>query len=403
MYTNEDLKFAVDEKIFTQNSVDIKNMKKLAEQLASRVLCFPEGGQVIILKGEVGAGKTTFSRFFSEYLGLQSSSPTYSIIELESGISKNHENKHINIIHADFYRASKERSVELLDEYLEKYIINSREDLKTNSQNIYLLEWISDEMKQEFFYEQNISTIEIEFIHNFTEIEKVGESRDIEMLFKNPKSISVTEAKKLQDTYITPLHVREHIELVRKIAVFCAQKLEENNVPIDVELVESGAILHDCVRYVDFPKLPKNSEDFEQIKFYTPEENITNEKCDFWAKIKSEYRTVHHAYAMQDILDKINFEASGQVVKSHYTGDIFRKEKFCLEEICVYYADKRALHDEFVTIQERLIDGEKRYPHEEAGAKQNKLLEKILYFEKLLQELGNWSEEEIQKLFNNIV
>jgi tRNA threonylcarbamoyl adenosine modification protein YjeE len=368
-------------------------MKKLAEQLASRVLCFPEGGQVIILKGEVGAGKTTFSRFFSEYLGLQSSSPTFSIIEVESGISKIFENKHINIIHADFYRATKERSAELLDEYFEKYKINSREDLKTNSQNIYLLEWISDELKQEFFYDENINIpiIELEFTHDFENIDY----RNIEIIFKNPQSISVTKAKKLQDIYFTPLHVREHIELVRKIAVFCAQKLENNNVPIDIELVESSAILHDCVRYVDFPKLPKNSEDFEQIKFYNPKENITNEKCDFWAKIKAEYKTVHHAYAMQDILNKMGFEATGQVVKSHYTGDIFRKEEFCLEEICVYYADKRALHDTFVTIQERLIDGAKRYPREQLDGENNKLLKKILNFEKLLQELGNWSEKDI--------
>lgn len=375
-------------------TIDIKNMKKLAEQLALRVLCFPEGGQVIILKGEVGAGKTTFSRFFSEYLGLKSSSPTFSIFELSSG---EYNEKSLTVLHADFYRASAERGAELLDEYLERYKIFSREELKTKSQNIYLLEWISDEMKQEFFYEQGIPTIEIEFIHNFAETEQIGECRDLEIQFTNPQSISVTEAKKLHDTYLTPLHVREHIELVRKIAVFCARKLEENINPIDLTLVESGAILHDCVRYVDFPKLPKNSEDIEQIQFYTPEESITNEKCDFWAIIKAEYKTVHHAYAMQDILKKMNCEATGQVVKSHYTGDIFRKEKFSLEEICVYYADKRALHSTFVTIQERLIDGMKRYPNEQFERTQNILLEKILYFERLLQDLGKWSEEEIQQ------
>ena len=375
-------------------TLDIKNMKKLAEQLASRVLCFPEGGQVVLLKGEVGAGKTTFSRFFSEYLGARSSSPTFSIIELESTVSKNENKKQINIIHADFYRATEERSTELLDEYLEKYPIHSREELEKKEQNIYLLEWVSDEIKQEFFYDENISLIEIEFSHTF---ENNIESRTVEIVFTNPLSISVIDAKKLQDTYLTPLHVRDHIELVRKIAVFCAQKIEQNIFPIDTELVESGAILHDCVRYVDFPKLPENAEDIEQIQFYKPEENITNEKCDFWAKIKSEYRTVHHAYAMQDILRKMKYPATGQVVKSHYTGDIFRKEEFSLEEICVYYADKRALHNTFVTIQQRLIDGAKRYPNEQFERTQKILLEKILDFEQVLQKLGNWTEKEIQE------
>ena len=200
---------------------------------------------------------------------------------------------------------------------------------------------------------------------------------------------------------MTPLHVQDHIELVRKIAVFCAQKIEENNIAIDLELVEAGAILHDCVRYVDFPKLPKNSDDIEQIKFYKPEENITNTKCDFWAKIKKEYRTMHHAFAMQDILDKMHFEVTGQVVKSHYTGDIYRKSDFSLEELCVYYADKRAMHDKFVTVQERLIDGAKRYPNMQSGNTNDALLAKILAFEKKLQTLGNWNEEDIKGKFRD--
>jgi len=384
--------------------MDIKKMKKLAEQLASRVLCFSKGGQVILLKGEVGSGKTTFSRFFSEYLQIESNSPTFSILETGSVFNEK-INKTINIIHADFYRASQERSAELLDEYLENYQVSSRENNNSNSDdiNIYLLEWIDEELKQEFFYEQNIPVIEIEFTHDFSSAESKNnttrEFRDIEIIFKNAQSISVIEAKKLHNIYMTPLHVQDHIELVRKIAVFCAKKIAENNSAIDIELVEAAAILHDCVRYVDFPKLPTNSEDAEQIKFYKPEENITNEKCDFWAKIKEEYRTVHHAFAMQDILDKMNFEATGQVVKSHFTGDICRKSEFSLEELCVYYADKRAMHNKFVTVQERLIDGAKRYPSTQSRHTNDLLLTKILDFEKKLQELGGWAEDEIQNTF----
>ena len=98
---------------------------------------------------------------------------------------------------------------------------------------------------------------------------------------------------------------------------------------------------------------------------------------------------------MQDILNKMHFEATAKVVKSHHTSDIFRKENFSLEEICVYYADKRALHDKLVTIEERLMDGAKRYPHELLKNDNNKLLTKILTFEKLLQNLGNWQERDI--------
>jgi tRNA threonylcarbamoyladenosine biosynthesis protein TsaE len=73
--------------------------KKLAEEIAAKV----RGGTVLALYGELGAGKTTFSRFFTEALGSSSrvQSPTFVIarkyhVKKDSPIEK--------VYHLDLYR-----------------------------------------------------------------------------------------------------------------------------------------------------------------------------------------------------------------------------------------------------------------------------------------------------------
>ena len=44
--------------------ISIKQLQKLANQISKKVLA----GDTIYLKGEIGAGKTTFSRFLIHYI-----------------------------------------------------------------------------------------------------------------------------------------------------------------------------------------------------------------------------------------------------------------------------------------------------------------------------------------------
>jgi tRNA threonylcarbamoyladenosine biosynthesis protein TsaE len=111
----------------------------------SRIL---KSGDVLLLDGELGAGKTTFISGIAEGLGIKEnlSSPSFTIINLyDIGLRK-------KFIHADFYR---------LDAYNE--ILNTGiEDYIYNSGNIACIEWgnkIKDfissnylEIKFEYFY-----------------------------------------------------------------------------------------------------------------------------------------------------------------------------------------------------------------------------------------------------------
>lgn len=99
----------------------VRAWKKVLESdlanLASEMKEVIEPPSVILLDGVVGAGKTTFTKFFLE--NKQGSSPTYSII-----------NEVDNILHADLYRIEKKE--ELI--YLEIPVYLEEKDY-------FLIEW----------------------------------------------------------------------------------------------------------------------------------------------------------------------------------------------------------------------------------------------------------------------
>ena len=94
--------------------------KKVAREIAKNM------GQtgIIILNGELGAGKTKFTEGFLSYFGLENeiSSPTFNIVN-------EYKNEKINIYHFDVYRLSD------IDEF---YAIGGEEYF---SKGICIIEW----------------------------------------------------------------------------------------------------------------------------------------------------------------------------------------------------------------------------------------------------------------------
>ena len=91
----------------TINNID--DTKRLAVIISSLV----KVGDVICLNGDLGAGKTTFTKFFAEALGIKEivNSPTFNII-------KCYFNKNINLYHIDAYRLEDNNFDMGLDEYI---------------------------------------------------------------------------------------------------------------------------------------------------------------------------------------------------------------------------------------------------------------------------------------------
>lgn len=98
----------------------LRKTKILAELIAAHT----KKQDVILLKGDLGSGKTTFAQFFIKYLTNAKSvqSPTFNIVNL-------YEGKNFTIWHYDLYRIKKRE---------ELYEIGVEESL---SNGITLIEW----------------------------------------------------------------------------------------------------------------------------------------------------------------------------------------------------------------------------------------------------------------------
>jgi len=106
--------------------------KKLAVQIASKLNI----GDIIVLTGELGSGKTKFTEGFLTYFGLEDeiSSPTFTIVN-------EYKKDNINIYHFDVYR---------LEDSSEFYAIGGDEYFENG---ICLVEWgelIQDALPNEY-------------------------------------------------------------------------------------------------------------------------------------------------------------------------------------------------------------------------------------------------------------
>jgi uncharacterized protein len=327
---------------FLESFFSLQRLQEFARELAIRSKIFPEGGRFFFLSGELGSGKTTFSRFFIDALSdaqSSASSPTFSYIH-------EHRVKDRSIFHCDFYRAPEKRIPEVLS------ILDN-----ANPKDIFLLEWTPKSVINVFQY---VPSTAIEFFHCLEN----PDIRRIRLHFLNPWSASPLEATKMWEEFFTPSHVRAHIEKVKSVALFCADAFQLQGVPVDRDMIESSSILHDALRYVDF-------QDIES--FLSSEENPSPPAIILWRELHKKYKRVHHADAIGEILEARGYSATAKAVRAHNTAAIYRKEPFCWEEKIVYYADKRVLHDTIVSLKERLEDGRRRYHHEKTSGLDEKL------------------------------
>ena len=102
---------------------DLSQTRHLAQIMAEAF----EKGQFLALSGDLGAGKTTFTRALTESLGCRklATSPTFSVIQ-------HYEGGRLRVFHADFYRLGSEDEVYDLgwDEFVQEY-----------SEELMVVEW----------------------------------------------------------------------------------------------------------------------------------------------------------------------------------------------------------------------------------------------------------------------
>ena len=128
-----------------EKSYKVKNLaqtKKLAKALAKSL----SGGETILLYGDLGAGKTTFTQFFAKAMGVKDvvTSPTFNIVKEYCG-------KKRKLYHFDMYR---------IEDAGDLQEIGAEDILYKNEHDIVVVEW-PDNAKVDY---NNIVKITIEKI-----------------------------------------------------------------------------------------------------------------------------------------------------------------------------------------------------------------------------------------------
>ena len=131
-------------KNYIYNSKSENDTKKIAMEMASML----KKGDLIVLCGDLGSGKTKFTEGFLTYFGLENeiSSPTFTIVN-------EYQKNDINIYHFDVYRLEDSSEFYAIggDEYFEKgiCIIEWGELIQNALPNEYIkIDFSRDEFKE---------------------------------------------------------------------------------------------------------------------------------------------------------------------------------------------------------------------------------------------------------------
>jgi len=164
--------------------------------------------------------------------------------------------------------------------------------------------------------------------------------------------------------YRVPRNVVNHSLAVAKVAVFLAELLKQKGIQVDIDLLESSALLHDIARVCDF-----NRTNYRLLG-----QKVTEEDKAVWTDIRSKYGGLCHEFAAYEIL-KEKYPLVAETIKTHrYIGMLDEKDRpKTWEQKLLFYADTRVMHDKIVTLKRRLEDGHKRNVHFHGSIEQSKI------------------------------
>jgi uncharacterized protein len=132
----------------------------------------------------------------------------------------------------------------------------------------------------------------------------------------------------LLEKYRVPENIVRHVRQVSRVAVFLGRRMKRKGIPVNVDLVRSGALLHDI------------------------------------GKLQSIHEGKKESDVSKAILDKEKLPKEALIAYRHMLSQVIelKPKQWTMEEKIVYYADKRVKHDHIVPLNERILDLMDRYP-----------------------------------------
>jgi len=276
----------------------------------------------IHLRGELGAGKTTFLQGLAKFLGIEDplTSPTYALEQ------RYQTNMGVPFIHIDCYRLSSAQSHELLR--------------ATDDQNgIRVIEW-ADRLEHPSPHPVII-----------IDLKEENAGRKLMCSFQDAPIPSREQILAWRKEVMLPGHIGEHCDAVARVCRAIAENLQEQGRLIRPLLLERAGEIHDLFRFVDFRP---------EISSGPYQNDYSEHQKQIHATWKTRYPNKKHEQVCAAFLKDNGFDALGQIVSVH---GLYNPSppKITIEQKALFYADKRVRYADVVTLEERFEDLRDRY------------------------------------------
>jgi len=298
-----------------------------------------KGGDVVLLFGDLGAGKTHFTKGIAEGLGITQlvKSPTFAYVNtypIKSGLT---------LYHYDLYRMNRDPRLRGDDKNEHGNDLESLgyEETLNDPNAINVVEW-ADRLGDR-----------LPFRYIRVDILAEGDTRSIAIDFIYPTRLRAEAVESYWEEWATPLHVREHCKQVANVGRQVAEAYIQKLQIVDLNLVVTSCLLHDMCRVCDFRTLDRD-------KFFEP---VTETKWKKWVTLREQYAGRHHGDIAHEALSARGFTETAECIRLHKSLNLVTEPAAydTLEKQIVYYADKRVKHTEIVSLAERFSDGRERY------------------------------------------
>lgn len=267
---------------------------------------------MILLRGELGAGKTTFMKGFARGLHIDEpvTSPTYAI-----------ENRYDDaLLHIDLHRLRPEQTRDVLRAAAE-------------FPGIVAIEWSENAANDVPLPHR---AIVVEFA------EGSATERAITITFEDIELPSDREIDGWHEELKTLGNIREHERAVCDAALRLAKDLMARGTVIRTQALRCAALTHDMLRVIDL----KNPE--------------SDDVATMQRELKEKYPMRHEDAACAFLAER-GYPEIGDIVRTHGAPHEEMKGPVTNEQKLLCYADKRARHHEIVSLDERFDDFIARY------------------------------------------